>query len=292
VSTPSKPFWEEYPSIGNASLNIGLEVRRFLVKNNIAEIEFDGGLKISNTPRDPQFNGRINVRRGKFRIPGTRAAFEQTTGYIDFKETARATNPTLDVKSDAQYRDLSGQDHLITLTIRGPFDELQWDLTTSTGYNKSQTLSLLVLGRSPDQLRQSLGDRSLGQVDPTAGDVSTNPTSGVTDQIVKDLAGDWVSGLIGDQVRGFTGLDVFRIEVAFGSIGLHVEKKVRENTNLLGDTEQTIRGSTINVRGELSWTQNLSLQAGYLNKNFNDAAEQDIQDATVKFVYRFFIGRP
>jgi hypothetical protein len=292
VTTPSKPFWEEYPSLGNASLNIGLEVRRFLVKNNIAEIEFGGDLAISNTPRDPQFNGRIDVRRGKFRIPGTRAAFEQTTGNIDFKNS-RVTNPTLDVKSDAQYRDLSGQDHLITLTIRGPFEELQWDLTTSTGYNKSQTLSLLVLGRSQDQLRKSLGDRSLGTVDPTApSDVATTQTTGVTDQIVKDLAGDWVSGLIGDQVRGIIGLDVFRIEVAFGSIGIHVEKKLLENTNLIVDTEQTIVGRTINGRGELSWTENLSLQAGYLNKNFNDAAEQDIQDTTLKFVYRFFIGRP
>ena len=45
VSTPSKPFWEEYPAIGNANLNLDLEVRRFLVKNNIAEIELGGELR-------------------------------------------------------------------------------------------------------------------------------------------------------------------------------------------------------------------------------------------------------
>ena len=196
------------------------------------------------------------------------------------------------MKSDAQYRDLSGQDHLITLSIRGSLEELQWDLTTSTGYNKSQTLSLLVLGRNQEQLRRSLGDQSLGTVDPTSGEVSTNPSTGVTDQIVKDLAGDWVSGLLGDSVKRYTGLDVLRIEVAFGSIGIRLEKKVFENMNLIGDTEQTIRGNTLNFRAELAWTQNLSLQAGYLSKNFNDAAEQDIQDNTLKFVYRFFIGKP
>jgi len=292
VSTPSKPFWEEYPAIGNANLNLDLEVRRFLVKNNIAEIEFGGELAISNTPRDPRLAGRISVRRGRFRIPGTRAAFEQTTGFIDFAQNQKATNPSLDVKSDAQYRDLSGQDHLITLSIQGSLEELQWDLTTSTGYNKSQTLSLLVLGRNQEQLRRSLGDQSLGTVDPTSGDVSTNPSTGVTDQIVKDLAGDWVSGLLGDSLTRITGLDVLRVEVAFGSIGIRVEKKVLENMKLIADTEQTIRGNTVNGRAELSWTENSSLQAGYLSKNFNDAAEQDIQDYTIKFVWRFFLGKP
>jgi TamB, inner membrane protein subunit of TAM complex len=292
TSTPSKPFWEEYPAIGNANLNLDLEVRRFLVKNNIADIDFGGELAISSTPRDPRLAGRISVRRGKFRIPGTRAAFEQTTGYIDFAQNQVATNPTLDVKSDAQFRDLSGQDHVITLSIEGSLQELQWDLTTSTGYNKAQTLSLLVLGRNQEQLRRSLGDQSLGTVDPTSGDVSTNPSTGVTDQIVKDLAGDWVSGLLGDSVQRYTPFDVLRIEVAFGSIGLRVEKRFLENFNVIGDGEQTIRGSTINTRGELSVTENASLQGGLLLKNFNDAAEQDIQDATLKFVYRFFLGRP
>ncbi|MDQ3334254.1 MAG: translocation/assembly module TamB [Myxococcota bacterium] len=292
VAQPSKPFWEEYPAIGNANLNLDLEVRRFLVKNNIAEVELGGELAISNTPRDPRLAGRISVRRGRFRIPGTRAAFEQTIGFIDFAQNQRATNPSLDVKSDAQYRDLSGQDHLITLSIRGTLEELQWDLSTSTGYNKSQTLSLLVLGRNQEQLRRSLGDQSLGTVDPTNPNVSTNQSAGVTDQIVKDLAGDWVSGLLGDSLTRITGLDVLRVEVAFGSIGIRVEKKVFENTKLLMDSEQTIRGNTLNTRAEAAWTQNLSLQAGYLSKNFNDAAEQDISDYTIKFVYRFFIGKP
>jgi hypothetical protein len=267
-------------------------VRRFLVKNNIADIDFGGELEISSTPRDPRLAGRVSVRRGKFRIPGTRAAFEQTTGFIDFAQNQVATNPTLDVKSDAQFRDLSGQDHVITLSIEGSLQELQWDLTTSTGYNKAQTLSLLVLGRNQEQLRRSLGDQSLGTVDPTSGDVSTNPSTGVTDQIVKDLAGDWVSGLLGDSVQRYTPFDVLRIEVAFGSIGLRIEKRFLENFNVIGDGEQTIRGSTINARAELSVTENASLQGGLLLKNFNDAAEQDIQDATLKYVYRFFLGRP
>jgi hypothetical protein len=148
-----------------------------------------------------------------------------------------------------------------------------------------------VLGRNQDQIRRSLGDQSIGAIDPTTGDVSTN-TAGVTDQIVKDLAGEWVTSLLGNSLTRFTGLDVLRIEVAFNSIGIRAEKKIASNTNLIGDTEQTIRGNTINGRAELAWTENLSLQAGYLSKDFNDAAEQDIKDYTLKFVYRFFLGEP
>ncbi|MDB4963800.1 MAG: hypothetical protein JWP01_3799 [Myxococcales bacterium] len=295
-TAPGKPFWEEYPTLGNADLHLTLDVRRFSVKNNIAQIDLVGPLiEITNTPRDPRMSGSIRVQRGEFRIPGTRARFTRTSGSIDFAENAKAGDPQLNVVSEApDYRDLSGQEHLITLAITGSLSNPQWDLKTSTGYNKSQTLSLLVLGRNQESLRRSLGDQSLGG-DPTRVDPSTNPSQGFADQIVKDLAGDWVSGLLGDSLGKITGLDVLRVEIGFGSIGLRLEKKVAENLRLLGDAEQTIRGATINGRAELStpWKlrvfTDVKLQAGYLNKNYTDPAEQDIRDVNAKVVYRLLI---
>ncbi|MBA3396632.1 MAG: translocation/assembly module TamB domain-containing protein [Deltaproteobacteria bacterium] len=286
ATLPTKPFWEEYPTLGSANLDLDLEVRRFAVKNNIAQIELSGDLEISNTPRDPRLAGRISVARGRFRVPGTRAPFTETSGSIDFAENERAGNPELNVESDALYRDQSGQEHLITLSLTGKLEQLQWDLKTSTGYNKSQTLSLLVLGRNPEQLRRSLGDQSLGS-DPTTGDPTTNPSGGFADQIVKDLAGDWVSSLLGDSLEKYTPFDVLRIEIGFGSIGFHVEKKVLENMRLLGDTEQTIRGNTVNGRAEFDGPKGIRVQLGYLNKNFNDPAEQDIEDRSLKLVKIF-----
>ncbi len=293
---PSKPFWEVYPTLGAAELHLLLDVRRFAVKSNIASIDLVGPLiEITNTPKDPRLSGSIRVARGTFRLPGTRASFTNTRGSIDFSENQKAGNPELKVISDADYRDLSGQDHLITLTITGAYDQLQWDLKTSTGYNKSQTVSLLLLGRNPEQLRRSLGDQSLGG-DPTRVDPTTNPSQGFADQIVKDLAGDWVSDLLGNSLGRITGLDVLRIDIGFGSIGLHLEKKVLENMRLLATTEQTIRGGTINVTAEIktpyrlkSGDAGLSVQTGYLRKNFIDPAEQDIADGNVKLVYRLFI---
>ncbi|MBL0213229.1 MAG: translocation/assembly module TamB domain-containing protein [Myxococcales bacterium] len=294
TAAPSRPFWEEYPLLGNADLHLSLDVRRFSVKNNIATIDLVGPLiEITNTPRDPRMSGSIRVERGEFRIPGTRARFTRTSGSIDFAENQKAGDPLLNVVSEApDYRDLSGQEHLITLTISGPLSNPQWDLKTSTGYNKSQTLSLLVLGRNQESLRRSLGDQSLGS-DPTKQDPTTNPSQGFADQIVKDLAGDWVSNLLGDSLTRWSGLDVLRLEIGFGSIGFRLEKKLLENIRVISDGEQTIRGNTFNLRGELKTpVRNLSGQIGYLNKNFYDPAEQDIQDSSVKVVYRWILFIP
>jgi hypothetical protein len=287
---PTTPFWEEYPTLGDASLNLELYIKRFVVANNIANIELKSDkISIKNTPRDPRLAGAIAVERGEFRFPGTRAKFTRTAGTITFDNASPAGNPTLAVTSDApDYRDLSGQNHVITLKIEGRLQQLGWDLRTSTGYNKSQTLSLLVLGRNSEQLRRSLGDQSLG-TDPLRADPTTNPSQGFADQIVKDLAGDWVSGLLGDSLGRIIGLDVLRIEIGFGSIGFHVEKKILENLKLLGQTEQTIRGSTIDGRAQLQTPYGFSVELGYLNKDFTDPAEQDIKDYGLRAVYRLFI---
>ena len=98
-----------------------------------------------------------------------------------------------------------------------------------------------------------------------------------------------MSDLLGSSLTKLTGLDVLRIEIGFGSIGFHVEKKMLENAKLFGDAEQTIRGTTIKARAELKTPFVISLQGGYLNQNYYDPAEQDITDYDVKLVYRVFI---
>jgi hypothetical protein len=311
--SPAKPLWDEYPSIGNADLDVAIEVRKFAVENNLGPpgapaIELAGPrLLLTGSPREPRLAGTIRVLRGEFRIPATRARFTRTGGTIDFAENEKASNPALDIQSDADYFDLSGQAHTITMNITGTLEAPQWDLHTSTGYNKSQTLALLFLGRSPEQLSRTLGDQSLG-ANPTNVDPSTNPTTGFADQIVKDLAGDWVSGLIGSSLSRITGLDVLRFEIGFGTVGIHAEKKAIENIRLIGDAEQTTRGYTLNARAEVKtppvapyvlpmWLNpwrtftrdRTTLQGAVLKKEFNDPAEIDITDFQAKAVYRLFI---
>ena len=299
--TPVKPLWDVYPSIGNADLDLTLEVRKFAVEDNIASIDLEGPhILITGSPRDLRLSGSIRVQRGEFQIPGTRAKFTRTTGSIDFSENEHAGNPKLEVTSEADFLDLSGQLHIIKLAITGTLDRRQWDLTTSTGYDKSQTLALLFLGRNPEQLRRSLGDQSLG-TNPTQVEATTNPSSTFADQIVKDLAGQWVSDLLGDSLTKITRLDVLRFEVGFGSVGFHAEKKAVESIKLTGDGEQTIRGTTINGTVEiktpyhLPWgvvtDDHITVQGVALRKNYSDPAEQDqnYQDIKGQLVYRLFI---
>ncbi len=74
--SPVKPFWDEYPSVGNADLDLTLDVRKFAVENNIASIDLAGPrILITGSPRDLRLSGSIRVQRGEFKIPGTRAKF-------------------------------------------------------------------------------------------------------------------------------------------------------------------------------------------------------------------------
>jgi len=297
---PARPLWDEYPAIGNADLALTLDVRKFAVHNNLTPnpIELEGPrIYITGSPRDPRLSGSIRVQRGDFKIPGTRAAFTSTTGSIDFAENDKASNPHLDITSTANYQDLSGQQHVITLNITGTLEQPLWDLKTSTGYDKSQTLALLFLGRNPEQLRRSLGDQAAG-ANPQAIETSTNPSAGFADQIVKDLAGQWVSDLLGDSLREKLNLDTLRFEVGFGSLGIAAKLKILENLSIGGEEEQTIRGTSTNVTVQLKtpfhparrWTNDrLTLEGVYLNKNYYDPAELDISDLKGQLVYHLII---
>jgi hypothetical protein len=285
-----KPFWEEYPAIGATNLELTLDVRKFSVDDRVATIDMSGQLLISGTPRDPRFDGTIQVGRGEFRLPASRAKFTRTSGSVTFSRLSRFPNetPSLAIQSEADYRDPSGQNHLITLTIDGTLSQLNWNLFTSSGLNKAQTLTLILSGRTPEQFKRQLGNDSVGS-DPSHIETSTNPNDSYTDQFIKDVAANFISLLVEDSLKDVSKLDVARLEIGTGSIGFHGEKKVTDTINLLGDLEQTVRGSSVYVRGEWHAPYKFIIQGGWLKKNFDDAAEEDISDVEVKLVYRFFI---
>ena len=207
-----KPFWEEYPALGAMSLDLTLDVRRFAVNNNIASIDMTGQLGITGTPRDPRLDGVIQVNRGVFRLPTSRAEFTRTSGSLTFSRLSAKPSESayLALQSEADYTDPSGQTHLITLSIDGTLAQLNWNLFTSSGFNKAQTLTLIMSGRTPEQFRRQLGNDAVA-ADPTRIDPTTNPNDSYADQLIKDFAANFISLLVEDQIKEVTKLDVARL---------------------------------------------------------------------------------
>lgn len=285
------PFWDAMPMIADARLDLRLEARQFAVADNIANIDMFGMLQLTGTPRDPRIDGTISVQRGQFRIPGLRPRFSRTAGTVTFSPLLPpGQTPTLDITSEADYRDPTGQDHLITLVVKGSLGQPDWDLFTASGLNKAQTLTLIISGRTPEEFRRNLGQGAIGS-DPTRINPSTDDSQGYTDELFRQAAGDLLTKAVADTLRELSGLDVARIEFNLGSFGFHGEKRVFENAQLVGDLERTTRGSTVNARAEIRLPWSTTGELSWLVKNFDDAAEKDINDIELKLVLRSFWRR-
>jgi hypothetical protein len=282
------------PLLANARLDLILDVRGFAVQNNLATIQMSGDIEVAGTPREPRFNGKVQVDQGEFKLPGARAKFTRTQGAVTFSESKEfpTQTPELNVQSEGDYRDSSGQYHLITLNIEGPLSRPKWDLYTSSGLNKGQTVTMLFSGRTPAELRKSLGDEAPG-VNPGRIDSSTSTSENVADQLLKDIAGDFISLLVEDTLRNLTTLDVARIEIGTGSIGFYGEKELADNVRVRGNFEQTGSGRTLDVRGEVQVTDRASVEAGYLNKNYDETVPiEDVNDRRFRVVWRRYFFWP
>jgi hypothetical protein len=117
-----------------------------------------GDIMVTGTPSAPRFDGEIQVSDGEFKLPGARARFTRTWGAVTFSPSRSfpTQTPTVSLQSEGDYRDASGQYHLITFTVSGSWSRAEWDLYTSSGLNKGQTFALLFSGRTPTELRKSL----------------------------------------------------------------------------------------------------------------------------------------
>ena len=285
------PIWDAVPLIGNARLDLEVATRAFFVKNNVADIEMNGEVKVTGTPKRPRLEGVIRVEQGSFKFQGVRARFTQTRGTVNFSpyKSFPEFTPTLDIHSESEYRDVTGQTHLITLALRGPIGQLDWDLQTSTGLNKASTFALIFVGRSPDEARKALGDQPIGGDSLNTSTAATGTSSGslvVADQLLKQLAGEYFSLLMEDSIKGVTKLDVVRIELGTSSLGTHIEKEFFPSVRGKADVERSLRGWSWDARGEYRLNDTVSAEAGARAKNFDDAAEEDESEGRAALIWR------
>jgi hypothetical protein len=290
---PAQPLFADLPLLASADLDLLVDVRSFSVQNNLAAIHMSGDIMVTGTPSQPRFDGEIQVSDGEFKLPGARARFTRTWGAVTFSPSRSfpTQTPTVGLTSEGDYRDASGQYHLITFTVSGSWSRAEWDLYTSSGLNKGQTFALLFSGRTPTELRKSLGDEAPG-ADPGRLETAINTSDNAADQILKDVAGDFISLLVEDTLRNITNLDVARIEIGTGSIGFHGEKEITEKIRFTGDLEQTGTGRTIDVRGEVQLSDRVSVEGGARSQVYSDPAEEDLTDYRFRAVYRRYFLWP
>ncbi|HLU66676.1 MAG TPA: translocation/assembly module TamB domain-containing protein, partial [Kofleriaceae bacterium] len=199
------------------------------------------------------------------------------------------TTPTLDIRTESDYQDISGQQHNILLTLRGPLGQLDWDLQTNTGLNKAQTFTLIFAGRTPDEARALLGDESIGNTGTSTSTAATGTTTGslvVADQLLKQLAGEYFSLLMEDSIRNVTTLDVARLELGTASVGFHGEKKLAPSVRAIGDLERSLNGWSVDARGQYRLNDSVSLEGGWVKKQYDDDVEEDVDEAKVRLMWR------
>jgi autotransporter translocation and assembly factor TamB len=296
ITESSAPFYEGIPLLADAQLDLTVETRAFFVKNNVADIQMTGQVAVTGTPVNPRFEGIVRVEQGSFKFQGVRARFERTRGTVNFSRFRSFPDetPTLDIRSESDYRDISGQSHLIQLALRGPIGNLDWDLSTNAGLNKAQTFTLIFAGRTPDEARQALlGDEPIGK-SSGSGEFSTSTSATgtmearlvIADQLLKQLAGEYFSLLMEDSIRNVTTLDVARLEIGAGSFGFHGEKELLPGLRAVGDIERSLRGWSWDARGEYRLNDSVSLEGGGQQRNFDDEAEEDVSEARVRVIWR------
>ncbi len=294
IEEAETPIYEQVPQLGDARLNLIVSTGgRFGIKNNIADIDLDGTVTITGTPRRPRVDGEVTVQQGSFKFQGMRARFDRTEGSIVFSRFQRfpEDTPYVDIRSEATYLDSRGTQHDVVLELTGTLRSLNWDLyTTNTGLNKSQTASLLISGRTTEENRSLLGDEPIAPTRNSSFDQkSTAPTESqldAFDQLAKDYLGDFISALVEDPLRNATGLDVVRIEVGTAGVAGRVEENIGKNTKVIGEFEQTLRGRTVSGKLELRIRENLSLELEYLYKVFFEDLENNVNGFRGKGTYR------
>ncbi len=287
TTVESTPLWETNRMLGRAELDLQVDVRTFYVRNNLASIQMSGKLQLSNTPRDPRLDGQIEVNQGSFKSQGMRVKFERTRGTVTFSRHERfpADTPTLHIHSEADYRDSSGQDDIIHLAVDGTLDNLTWDLYSERGLNKQAAFPIVFLvGRTSEELRRQAGDAGVGS-DPTRLQ-DQGAVGNVYDELVKDLAADFLSLIIEDRITRVTKLDVARIEIGTSSVGVHAEKELSRNFKFLGDLEKRMRAWHMQGGAQLRVNDDISIELEGNRTDFDSETEEDRAEVRLRGVWR------
>ena len=168
----------------NMKLDISISRRNPLfIDNNIAQLDINPDLRLSGTLNDPVIYGRSTIESGT--VVFRNRIFTVTKGVIDFLDPY-ATRATIDVHSKVRVRDWK-----IYLDVFGTPDALSISLRSDPPAEDNDILSLIVLGRTSQEIITGKGGRT-----PSAS----------------TMVATLIASRYGEDIREFTGLDLLELE--------------------------------------------------------------------------------
>lgn len=170
-----KRFTEPY--LRAMGLNLSVTHKNpFEVDNNIAYLPLKPDLKILGTLNNPRLSGRAEVdvdNKGFITYQGK--VFDVTKGRVDFINPY-IIEPLLDVQCQTEIRDWT-----IYLLISGAPENLKFSMTSDPVEEDADILSLLVLGKTTEEILEGNGDKTQSAAKLLAGIVSSNLEKNIKD---------------------------------------------------------------------------------------------------------------
>jgi translocation and assembly module TamB len=172
------------PFLKNMNLDISVKHRNpFVVDNNLAYLEISPDLRLSGTLSNPIITGRASTDSGTVAYQNKR--FVVKKGVIDFSNPYK-TEPMLDIESEVQIRRW-----MVYLEISGPPEGLSFKLTSDPPEEDGDILSLLLVGRTTQELVEAEGGTNQSPAQMLAGLIATT---------------------FGEDIKKTTGLDILEVE--------------------------------------------------------------------------------
>jgi len=238
-----RPFYEGKPLLENLALDLTVRTvgDAFVVQNNIApEIHIDVALHVGGTLSETTLAGDVRPTDGRFRIPVLRGDFDLVPNvnhvtFVETKSVADGDTPDIQIEAQNSVVDAAGVEHLVDMNIHGPVREMQIDLSTADGLDRSQTALLLLTGRTTTASdRQTSQNPTIGANVSTGFDIAGQATRDTIANLMEPIIGDTFERWIGAQLRLTVGPDGFEGRVV---------KRISRYTNFQLEALQGFQGT-------------------------------------------------
>jgi hypothetical protein len=296
VGAYSAPLVESAPWIGPTRLDVAVKSSNFQVRLGLpvgdVDIELRLDMKLEGTVADPELYGRIDLLPGGL-ISNTVIGreFELDKGSIDFSGDPKSPRVDVSLRSEVTFQETrttdsflgtsqifssfagAGSDErtvVVSVTLTGQvdydavgreFEDIEVDLSSDAGYERSELITLLATGLPPGQ-----GDSEASE---GGGTVSL-----FADEVASVLA-QTLLGVIIDDVKVGVGLQ--------GSLDWQLRKTFGRNLRVSVAGSQGTTGQRVQPRFEFRISEHLSLEGSL---RYQEAEQSSGQTYEAKLRYR------